>query len=224
MKSEFIDLKDIDETILTDVQYSYDDNFVGNALPGYNSQKIICTKEAAHKLKTAHELAKQKGYRFLVYDAYRPQKCVDYFKEWSLNSCEKMKDHYYPLMDKPTIIKTGYIAISRSTHSRGSTFDLTLIENDKLNHSKKPAKRHFRNGDQFYYLNDGSIDMGSSFDLFHSASHHDTDLVSDEQNNNREILREIMLKSGFNDFAKEWWHYTMKDEPFPEDYFDFDIE
>jgi D-alanyl-D-alanine dipeptidase len=38
------------------------------------------------------------------------------------------------------------------------------------------------------------------------------------------LLKRRMEKHGWQSYAKEWWHFTLKEEPFPETYFDFPVE
>lgn len=109
----------------------------------------------------------------------------------------------------------------KSGHSRGSTFDLTIISIDQTLKPIKISKRTLTNNQQIPFLDDNTIDMGASFDLFHEVSHHDTKLISEQQAKMRAILRTAMLKHGFKDYQEEWWHYTLENEPFPDTYFDF---
>ena len=74
------------------------------------------------------------------------------------------------------------------------------------------------------YLDDGTVDMGSSFDLFDEASWHINPFISEKYAANRKYLRNIMINNGFDDYRKEWWHYRLLDEPFPNTDFDFDIK
>ena len=66
--------------------------------------------------------------------------------------------------------------------------------------------------------------MGTIFDYFGEASWTESKSVSDIQYKNRQLLKDIMEKHGFLNFKKEWWHFTLKNEPFKNQYFDFDIE
>ena len=135
-----------------------------------------------------------------------------------------MKALYYPTLEgsKKKLFDDGYIA-SKSGHTRGSTIDLTIIELGK--EVKSPVnitERTLANGTVISFLDDGTVDMGSSFDLFHPASHHDSPFITDPVHiKNRSILREAMKRHGFKDYENEWWHYTLADEPFPDTYFDF---
>ena len=198
----FVYLDDVIPTAKFDIRYFGENNFVGERINGYNAPFAIMTAEAAEALKRVQADLLEKGYNLLIFDAYRPQKAVDHFKAWSQDASDtKMKEQYYPDLDKSRLFELGYIAL-KSGHSRGSTVDLTLID--------------LQTGEE--------MDMGASFDFFGEISHHGTDLISEEQAANRNILKEAMEKHGFAAYYKEWWHYTFKDEPYPSQYFDFDVE
>jgi len=185
-----------------DNRYFGEYNFVGTRIDGYNAPFAILTKEAAEALKRVSDDLAEEGYGILIYDAYRPQKAVNHFVAWSRDPSDtKMKDDFYPEVDKSRLFELGYIA-SKSGHSRGSTVDLTLVR-----------------------LDTGElVDMGGPYDFFGPLSHHGTDLVTEEQTANRNILKETMEKHGFAAYDQEWWHYTLKPEPYPDTYFDFDVE
>ena len=111
-----------------------------------------------------------------------------------------MKAQYYPKVKKNNLLKNGYIA-ERSGHSRGSTIDLTII-------NTKTGK---------------ALDMGSAYDFFGIQSHPLYQNISKKQKNNRMLLRNTMLNHGFTPYENEWWHFTLKKEPFPNTYFTFPI-
>lgn len=185
-----------------DIRYFGENNFVGAPVDGYKGPFAILTKEAADALAKVQEEVRSLGYTLLIYDAYRPQKAVDHFKRWSQDPSDtKTKADHYPDLEKSRLFKMGYIA-SRSGHSRGSTVDLTLAD----------------------AATGEPLDMGGPFDFFGEVSHQDTPLITEEQAANRRILKDAMERHGFEAYAKEWWHYTLADEPYPETYFDFDVE
>lgn len=198
----FVYLDEIIPSAQFDIRYFTENNFIGERINGYHAPLAIMTKAAAEALQKVHAELEEQGYNLLIYDAYRPQKAVDHFVAWSEDPDDtKMKEQYYPDLDKTQLFQLGYIA-SQSGHSRGSTVDLTLID--------------LKTGEE--------LDMGGSFDFFGEKSHHGTDLINEEQTANRNILKEAMEKHGFIAYPEEWWHYTYRDEPFPAKYFDFDIE
>ena len=222
----FVYLKEIIPEIQFNLRYASDENFVGHPINGYRENVLIITTEAALGLQKAQSLAKEKEYELVIYDGYRPQKSVNQFLNWSLdqNDPQIKKSFYYPRVNKEDSFELGYIA-RKSGHTRGSTIDLTLIRRgEQVESIIVPISRSLRDGSIIYYLNDGTIDMGSSFDLFDEASHTNSSLVNQIHQQNRMILKDLMEKSGFNNYDKEWWHFTFKNEPFPQTYFDFDIQ
>lgn len=219
----FVYLDDLDSTIQTSMRYATKENFVGAVVDGYKVSRIIMTKQAAQALCLVQKELLQEGYSLVVYDAYRPQKAVDHFIRWSNNLQDiSTKNRYYPNIAKDSVFDLGYVA-KRSGHSRGSTIDLSIIQVDKK--LKKPILQvRTINGHQIPFFDDGTVDMGSSFDLLDEASHHDSPKMTDAYNSQRHYLREKMLKHGFKMYSQEWWHYTLVNEPFPNTFFDFDIE
>ena len=194
-------LSDEVQPIQTDVRYFSADNFVGEVITGYNAEKILMTLEAALALAAIQIELGERGLGLKVFDAYRPQQAVDDFARWAEDINDtSTKAEYYPNIAKQDLFSLGYIA-AQSGHSRGSTVDLTLVE--------------LITGDE--------LDMGAPWDLFDPISRPTSLEVSLPQKTNRETLREIMLRYGFNPLREEWWHFTLDDEPFPDTYFDFPI-
>ena len=225
MPDTFVALKDVDPTILQSVHYGTPHNFTGAVVPGYTpTTGIYCTRLAAERLKNVQEHVNKQGYTLVVYDGYRPQRAVDSFKTWTLAPDQPTsKAQYYPTVDKKEMFNLGYLA-KKSSHSRGSTFDLTLIPTAQSLTPPKPTTRTLTSGEVIPYLDDNTLDMGTSFDLFHEASHHESSLVSKQALANRAILLTAMSLENFRDLYEEWWHYTLADEPYPDTYFNFVVE
>lgn len=217
----FVFLTDVDPTVIENMRYATEHNFLGRVVPGYKSQRIVCTKQAALALKAAHEKLKKAGYTLVIYDAYRPQRAVDAFVKWAddLNDL-KAKSLYYPTIDKKDLFKLDYIA-DKSSHTRGSTFDLSIIKTGEKLKPLEVSSRKLATGVEVPYLDDNTVDMGGSFNLFHPASHHDSPLVNEQQTKMRNLLRDTMKQQGFKEYKEEWWHYTLANEPYPDTYFDF---
>ena len=203
----FAYLADIDPTIRQDVRYAGKNNFVGRPIKGYEKATVILSKKAAQAL-AAVQAALQKDskgkWTLMVYDGYRPQRAVDDFWSWSQDMTDQaMKADFYPdIADKSELFKRAYID-RRSGHSRGSTVDLTIASIDSQ--ALTP------------------LDMGSAFDLFGPISHYVSDKISTQAQQNRKYLRDLMGKNGFKPYEKEWWHFTLQKEPFPDTYFDFPV-
>ena len=197
----FVYVKDLIPDCIEQMRYAGEENFVGAVVDGYLAPRAILTESAAQALQKAAEAARAKGYRLLIYDAYRPQRAVDHFLRWAADPEDtKNQAHYYPdIKDKRDILKNGYVA-ARSGHSRGSTIDLTLADGDGI-----------------------PIPMGTDFDWFGPRAGHGARGLTKEETANRKLLRSIMEKAGFKAYLAEWWHYTLKNEPYPGTYFDFPV-
>lgn len=224
----FVYLHEIDPTILVSLRYNSNENFVGKPVNGYKKSVVILTKQAAQALKKVQEEFKKDGYSLVVYDAYRPQQAVNNFMRWSEDIEDQIKkSQYYPRVNKADVFELGYVS-KRSGHSRGSTIDLTIIEVDQKLHAIKEKKRKLLDGYTIKFLDDGTVDMGSSFDLFDIASHYENNLIEEKFKKLRTYLKKVMEKHGFKNYSEEWWHFTLKNEPFPaapdDSYFNFAIE
>ncbi len=199
--SHFVVLADFIPQIVQEIRYHSTFNFVGERIDGYEEPCALLTREAARALQeVSNELVVQ-GYRLKIFDAYRPERAVKHFIRWAIEDQDiRMKPYFYPDVEKQELFDRGYIA-RRSSHSRGSTVDLTLLD--------------MKTGRE--------VDMGSQFDLFSEKSHPDCMSITEEQYHNRMTLRNSMLRNGFLPLDCEWWHFTLNDEPFPETYFDFPV-
>lgn len=206
----FVQLADVVPDVILEIRYYSTYNFIGDRIPGYEQPIAILTRQAADSLKAVSEDLKQKGYRLKIFDAYRPQCAVDYFMKWAKDSTDiRMKEYFYPEIAKSAIIPSGYVA-RKSSHTRGSTVDLTLFD----------------------MRTEREVDMGCTYDYFGEASHPSVlpgqevgtyKPINQQQYNNRMILREAMMRHGFKPFSCEWWHFTLKNEPFPDTYFTFPL-
>ena len=221
LHKDFVYINEIVPSICISARYAGNDNFTGMPVKGYSSKQLALTRPAAIALEKAQEYFQQDGYSLVVYDAYRPQKAINHFVEWSEDIADqKMKQHYFPRVNKEQVFELGYVA-RKSGHSRGSTVDISIISTKQSLHEIHPIERTLNDGFKILFLDDGTVDMGSSFDLFDTASHYPTSLIANNQLEQRRYLKEIMEKSGFEPYEKEWWHFTLKDEPFKDEYFDF---
>ena len=198
----FVYAQDVIPDLEVELRYFTSNNFVGKPIEGYHSNKLILTIASAHALKLVHEALQEQNLCLKVYDGYRPQKAVNHFIKWARDLNDTINKHkFYPEVKKRTLFKAGYIA-SRSGHSRGSTVDLTIIDG-----------------------NTGiPLDMGSPYDFFGEESWVNYENITDNQKANRQLLQKFMLKFGFRNYPKEWWHFTLRGESFPRIYFDFLVE
>lgn len=201
MNGDFVFVDELVPGIRWDAKYSTWDNFTGKPVDGYGVNRIAGTTALCAALEAARETAGLLGFGLLLWDGYRPQRAVDCFMRWSKQPEDgRTKQRHYPNVDRSEMFEIGYVA-AKSGHSRGSTIDLTL-----------------------YHLATGELaPMGGDFDLMDPISHHGAPGIPPLEESNRERLRSIMEGCGFYAYDVEWWHYTLKHEPYPHTYFDFPI-
>lgn len=186
--------------VILEMRYYSTFNFVGERINGYEEPCALLTIEAAKALREVSDEVMSRGYRLKIFDAYRPQRAVNHFINWAKNNKNSMKKYFYPELEKSVLLEQGYIS-EKSSHSRGSTVDLTLFDmNTQTN-----------------------VDMGGTFDYFGEISHADYKNISLRQYENRMLLKEVMTAHGFKQLPEEWWHFTLENEPFKESYFDFPV-
>ena len=199
----FVMLSEVAPEILQEIRYYSSYNFVGTRIDGYEEPVALLTREAAVALKAVNDDLMQQGYRLKVYDAYRPMRAVRHFRRWAADLNDTlMKADFYPNLPKSVLFHKGYIS-SRSGHARGSTVDLTIV----------------------HLTTNQDVDMGGTFDLLDPRSHplrHE--YVTDQQYQNRMILRNAMTRHGFKAIGTEWWHFTLLNEPYPDTFFDFPVK
>lgn len=199
----FVYVDDLIPNVRIELRYFTKNNFLGRKVDGYLSPRCILTREAAEALKKVQDELAPFGLGIKIFDAYRPQRAVDHFVRWGKDLKDtRMKAVYYPDVDKRNIFEQGYIA-TRSSHSRGSTVDLTIVS-------------LIASGEE--------LDMGSGFDFFGPESWPLNPSLSPAQRAHRMLLQTVMKHNGFNPYEKEWWHFTLANEPFPDTYFNFPVQ
>jgi D-alanyl-D-alanine dipeptidase len=201
MNSEFVFVDEHVPGIRWDAKYATWDNFTGKPVDGYLANRVVGTEPLCAALRTARTEAAALGFGLLLWDGYRPQRAVDCFLRWARQPEDgRTKRRHYPNIDKAAMVEQGYVA-ARSGHTRGGTVDLTL-----------------------YHLATGELArMGGDYDLMDAVSHHGARGIAPSDAANRRRLRSVMEAAGFHSYACEWWHYTLRDEPYPDTYFDFPI-
>lgn len=199
----FVSLSDLCPEIRIQANYSTKDNFTGGVVPGYKAAKSYLALAPAKALCKVQKEAQKMDLTIKVFDGYRPVKAVAYFQEWAKKEEDnlRVKELFYPRYTRLELFEMGFIA-KRSTHSRGSAIDLTLSD----------PKTGL------------DLDMGSEFDYFDDISHTESPLITHDQLRNRMLLRDLMQSEGFKNYSGEWWHFSYRPEPYPETFFDFDIE
>ena len=220
--SQFVNISDVVPDAILEIRYFGTYNFVGSRIDGYLEPTALLTRQAADSLLAVSNDLLSQGYRLKIYDAYRPQKAVDHFMRWGADmQATEMKQYFYPDLDKSVLFPQEYIC-EKSGHTRGSTVDLTIFD----------------------MQTEKEVDMGGTFDWFGPESHPDfcgnpetgeytgdnskspanpKRSITEQQFRNRMILRRAMLAHGFKPMPTEWWHFTLKDEPFPDTYFTFPV-
>ncbi len=205
LSDDFVYIDEVIPDIKLELRYYTDHNFVGKRIDGYLAPRAIITRKAAAALAKVQQELKAFGLSLKIFDAYRPQQAVDHFVRWAEDLGDVlMKAKFYPDVEKKNLFRDEYIA-ARSSHTRGSTVDLTIVALDA------PS-------------DDPGLDMGSGFDFFGQQSWPDYPDITAAQRAHRLLLRTLMVTHGFKPYPKEWWHFTLKDEPFPETWFNFPVQ
>jgi D-alanyl-D-alanine dipeptidase len=221
----FVYLGDVDPRILQDIRYAGSHNFIGRPVLGYGANSCIVTAKAAEALKSVQSMLAGKNLSLIVWDCYRPVRAVRDFVNWSKDaSDQKMKAEFYPRTDKSRFFALGYLA-TRSAHSRGSTVDLGLVPSTVTRPAAFDASAPLQScfapkGTRF---EDGAIDFGTGYDCLDAEAGTAQTTARANAIANRQLLRGLMERAGFKPYAKEWWHFELKDEPFPAEAFDFPV-
>ena len=222
--ADIIDVTELIPDAALDIRYLTAHNFLGRPVKGYEAPKCLLTRRAAQALAMVQDQLRPQGLSLKIYDCYRPQRAVDDFVAWAKDANDvAAKTEFYPTLDKGVLFPQHYIA-ERSGHSRGSTVDLTIVplptpdqpawDGAKQVECFKPAAQRYP---------DNSLDFGTGFDCFHELSHSLNPDVGPVQRAHRALLRTLMDRYGFNHLPSEWWHYGLRNEPYPDTYFDFPV-
>jgi D-alanyl-D-alanine dipeptidase len=223
---DFVVLSDVDPTILHDIRYAADHNFVGRPVVGYREPLCVLTRKAADALHRVQIAALARGYGLKVYDCYRPKSAGEDFARWAKRLDDQtMKAEFYPRVSKSELFNQGFVGGGRTSHSQGSTIDLTMVANpprtqrpfnlgEPLAPCIAPVDRRFP---------DNTVDMGTGFDCFDPLAHTLDSRIKGDARQNRLLLRQLMGEAGFANYAKEWWHYTLANAPHQDAYFDFPV-
>lgn len=226
MPDDFVDIQKAIPTVALDIRYHGDHNFLGTKVEGYEAPKCFLTRPAAEALAKVQAELQEFSLSLKIYDGYRPQRAVNHFVAWAKEIGDtKTRAEFYPTVDKRNLFRDGYIA-EKSSHTRGSTVDVTIVPvpvpaqepytaGQPLAACYEPAGKRF---------GDNSIDMGTGFDCFHELSHPGNLKVGQQQRLHRLLLKTLMDKYGFKNYDQEWWHFTLRNEPYPDTYFDFPVK
>jgi zinc D-Ala-D-Ala dipeptidase len=220
---DLVYLRAVEPSIVQDMRYAQWHNFIGHKIIGYDAAECILTLRAAKALQKVQRSLSQNGHSLKVYDCYRPDRASHNFVDWAKDSQDsKMKAEFYPTLKKSQLVGFGYVA-TKSAHSRGSTVDIAIITQPpgpqpvpQVGDTQKPCISSGR-------FRDNSIDFGTGYDCLDEASHTNSPAISEEAKKNRRYLVSEMLRGGFQNYYREWWHFTLSDEPYPNTCFDFPI-
>ncbi|HXG29998.1 MAG TPA: M15 family metallopeptidase [Nevskiales bacterium] len=226
----FVYLEAVAPTIRQDIRYHGRENFLGARVDGYDAPRCILTRAAAEALARVQAELQPQGLSLKVFDCYRPQRAVTHFLRWArMPDDPALRTRYHPNLSKAQLLREVYIA-DRSGHSRGSTVDVTIV---RITPSPTLPRARWRTMakasaghdgcEPEAARRDGALDMGSGFDCFDPVSHTDSPAVTPAQRANRQMLKRLMERQGFRNYAREWWHYTLAQEPFTRQYFDFPV-
>ncbi len=174
----FVRLSEVAPSVEQDMRYAGANNFTGQPVPGYRAAQCWLRAEAARALAAAQAEAERRGFGLVVYDCYRPRRAVAAFVDWSRDGDDRTKRDYYPRLDKRALFAQGYIA-AKSGHSTGLAIDLGVK----------------------------GWDFGAPFDYFDRRSWTKAP-VAREAHANRERLVALMRRHGFENYPREWWHFT----------------
>jgi zinc D-Ala-D-Ala dipeptidase len=224
MPEGFVYLRDVDPTILQDMRYAGAQNFTGHSVPGYGAPECVLVKQAAEALRAVQSELRDKQLTLKVYDCYRPARAVAAFVAWSKQPDDpKAKSTYYPALQKRDLFP-DYIALV-SGHSRGATMDLTIVPLNVCEPASPPAGSPTPcTAPLGQRAADASIDMGTAFDCFDVKTHTVVPGLAPAQQQNRQMLVDVMARHGLKNYEKEWWHFMLEKEPYPDTIFDFPIE
>jgi len=201
----FVDLTEVIPDIVLDLRYFDRNNFVGERIDGYLAPRAILSRDAANALAKVQEELRPSGLGLKIFDAYRPQRAVGHFVRWAKDGSDtRTKAVFYPNVEKADLFEQGYVS-ARSSHTRGSSVDLTLVDFMATGRAEE-------------------LDMGSPFDFFGPVSWPTHLEIPAQARANRLLMRTLMTKHGFEPYPREWWHFTLRDEPFPDTWFDFPVQ
>lgn len=223
LPDDFVYLRDVDPTIIQEIRYAGQHNFLGRPVEGYIAPVCILTRDAAMALHDVQAELKKSSLTLKVYDCYRPQAAVDDFIAWSQNPADqRMKAEFYPHVNKADVFKLGYVA-EKSGHSRGSTVDLTIVPIPVPSQGRYLPDQPLVacTADYSERFQDNMLDMGTGYDCLDEKAHVDNKQISQQAQLNRSKLTKAMEKYGFVPYENEWWHFTYREETHPDTYYNF---
>lgn len=199
-----VDIHSLVPDMAEDIKYAGTDNFTGAPVPGYRAAKCFLLKPAADALARVEQTLRKEHMRLKIWDCYRPARAVAAFMRWARSDDTRTKAGHFPDVDKDKLV--GEYIAATSNHTRGATVDLTLMQcDDRDTHCHE-------------------LDMGTHFDMFDPLAHTDSDRATPAQHANRHRLLDAMAREGFENYANEWWHYTLTMHPQPKALYDVPVQ
>lgn len=220
----FVYLREIDPSIAQDIRYASSHNFIGRPVEGYEAGECILLRSAAEALSEAQAQLRQLGLSLKVYDCYRPHRAVEDFTAWSKTPEDGVtKNEFYASYEKSNLFKAGWLA-SRSNHSLGFAVDLGMIEAGAPE-AERPMGNTYGpcSADKPDRAPDNSLDFGTAYDCFHENSYTAASDIPSEAKDNRGLLKSVMESVGFENYRREWWHFSLKDAPSRREPYDFPV-
>lgn len=216
----FVFLDEIDPTIIQDMRYAGINNFTGRPLPGYRSARCVVKSAVAAALKQVQADLAASHLSLKMFDCYRPMRAVQAMVRWVGDGSIGGDKSYFPRTQKSALIQQGYIA-SRSGHSTGTVVDLGLVD---VTAAAEAADAVGGNGPCIAGNNaraPNEADMGTSFDCFDPKSATINGGLTRPQQQHRAALVVAMVRHGFANYSREWWHFSFRGGS--SGAFDFDI-
>ncbi len=221
----WVSLSDVDPSILLDIRYHGDHNFIGRPVAGYLEPLCVLPTQTAEALRRVQAAALAEGFTLKVYDCYRPARAGTDFVGWGDTPDQATKEEFYPGLAKWQLFSQGFVGGAATSHSSGSAVDLTLVTvpatpqrkyapGEALVACTAPVDQRFP---------DNSVDMGTGYDCFDALSHTLDGRVGGQARDNRLRLQRLMTVGGFVNYSAEWWHYDLANPPYPGRYFDFPV-
>jgi zinc D-Ala-D-Ala dipeptidase len=218
---DLVYLHDVEPSIVQDIRYAQWPNFVGHKIKGYAAAECLLTLQAARALQIVQRKFLQGGYSLPVYDCYRPDRAVRQFVACAIDGRDNtMKTEFYPRLMQSQLLRSGYIA-ANSAHSRASTVDIAIVRQTSRARPIGQAQGAQKSCNSPNRSPDDSIEFGTNYDCMDELSHTQSPLISVEARKHRRFLVSEMCKGGFQNFYREWWHFTLRREPYPDTCFDF---
>ena len=178
---EIVNIQELDPSIIVDLKYSTQDNFLGKDIYGELDSCYLRKTPAAMLVSASKNLQElNPDLRLLVYDGLRPRSIQK--KLW--NALDTI----------PETERTKFVAdpIKGSIHNYGAAIDLTLAYKNGME-LDMGTKYDYFGALAFPIYEDSLLNLGK---------------LSKEQVENRRILRKVMQKAGFSILNSEWWHFN----------------